>query len=116
MDMPVGKKAQSVIEYAILLALVGAALAGMQVYMKRGLQGVVKFQADQLGPQQYQFQQTNPNGAMIPFGNVTADSVSDSAKQGTVRTIVSEGGSERREINTIETIISSSNSNSTETE
>jgi len=36
------KKAQSVTEYAILLGLAIAAFAGMQLYIKRGLQGKLK--------------------------------------------------------------------------
>ena len=116
MSKSLGRKSQSVIEYALLLALIGAALAGMQVYMKRGLQGVVKVATDQLGPQQYQFQQANPNGSGILFRNGQTDSISNSARQGTVRTIVSEGGSERKEIDTTEDIISSSSSNSTQSE
>jgi Flp pilus assembly pilin Flp len=41
---------QSTVEYAVLLAIVAAALIGMQVYLKRGLQGRVKDLADQISP------------------------------------------------------------------
>lgn len=115
MYTPIGKKAQSVIEYALLLALVGAALVTMQVYMKRGIQGAVKGAADQLGPQQYQFQQANPNGAPIFFRNGQTESIGNSTSQGTIRTIVSNGGSQTRIVDTNETIASSSSSNTTET-
>ena len=37
-------------EYGILLAVVAAAVMGMQFYAKRGIQGVVKVAADQLSP------------------------------------------------------------------
>ena len=40
------KRAQSVTEYAILLGIVIAAFAGMQVYLKRGLQARVKSGTD----------------------------------------------------------------------
>ncbi len=43
---------QSLVEYSIILAIVGAALMGMQMYMKRGIQAAIKVSADQLGPQQ----------------------------------------------------------------
>ncbi len=46
-------KAQSIIEYSVLLGLVVAAFVGMQVYLKRGIQAAVKISADQLGSQQY---------------------------------------------------------------
>lgn len=36
------RKAQSLTEYALVIALVGAGLIGMQVYVKRGLQAKVK--------------------------------------------------------------------------
>jgi len=113
--MSLGKKAQSVIEYTLLLALIGAALAAMQVYMKRGLQGVVKVAADQLGPQRYQYEQSNPNGAPIYFMNGQTESIGNSTSQGTIRTMVSEGGAQTKTIDTDETITSSSNSNTTET-
>ncbi len=44
-------KAQSLSEYVMLLAILSAALIGMQVYMKRGIQAVVKDASDELGEQ-----------------------------------------------------------------
>ena len=41
-------RAQSTAEYAILFALVIGAAAAMQVYIKRGLQGGVKYATDKL--------------------------------------------------------------------
>jgi len=43
--------AQSIIEYAIIIAIVSSALAAMQVYIKRGLQAQIKVTADELGTQ-----------------------------------------------------------------
>jgi len=45
---------QSATEYAVLLALVAAALIAMQVYLKRGIQGRVKDLADQISAEQYE--------------------------------------------------------------
>lgn len=45
-------KAQAIIEYAILAGIIAAALVAMQVYFKRGIQGVVKLASDELGDQQ----------------------------------------------------------------
>lgn len=44
-----GKRAQTTAEYAILIALVVAAVTAMQIYVKRGLQGKVKDVVDGMG-------------------------------------------------------------------
>ena len=44
-------KAQSLLEYVVLLSIIGAALGVMQVYFHRGIQGVVKVACDQIGEQ-----------------------------------------------------------------
>ncbi len=41
------KKAQSTAEYAILIAIVVGALVGMQIYVRRGLQGRIADVVDQ---------------------------------------------------------------------
>lgn len=43
-------KAQSIIEYAIIIAAVGAALMVMQVYLRRAVQSSLKPLDDQLSP------------------------------------------------------------------
>ena len=52
------KRAQSLVEYAILISIVIAALVGMQVYVKRGLQakykGAVDSTGDAVGIKQYE--------------------------------------------------------------
>lgn len=45
------RKAQSTLEYAILIGVVVAALIGMQTYIKRGYSGKLKESADQMGEQ-----------------------------------------------------------------
>jgi len=45
------RKAQSILEYAIVLVLVALALAGMAMYFRRGIQSVVKIAADEAGNQ-----------------------------------------------------------------
>lgn len=45
------KRAQSVLEYVVILGVIGAALVAMQVYFKRSIQAVVKTAADQMGEQ-----------------------------------------------------------------
>jgi hypothetical protein len=46
-------KAQSLAEYAIILAIIVAALLAMQLYFKRGLQGRIHDMANQVSPRQY---------------------------------------------------------------
>ena len=45
------KKAQSTLEYVILIILVVAALLTMQIYVKRGIQGRLRSSADDIGEQ-----------------------------------------------------------------
>ena len=45
------KKAQSTLEYAILILVVVAALIVMQIYVKRGIQGRMRESSDQIGEQ-----------------------------------------------------------------
>ena len=49
--MLVGRKGQSIVEYAILLGVVITALLIMQVFVKRGYQGGLKESADKIGEQ-----------------------------------------------------------------
>ncbi len=51
-------KAQSTAEYAILLAIVAAAIIAMQVYVRRGIQGRIRDLADQISPEHYEPKQT----------------------------------------------------------
>ena len=42
---------QAIVEYAILIGVITAAIVGMQTYAKRGIQATVKLAADQIGSQ-----------------------------------------------------------------
>lgn len=44
-------RAETISEYALVLGLAAAGLMGMQTYMKRGIQAVVKAAADEMGSQ-----------------------------------------------------------------
>ena len=41
-------KAQSILEYAVLVGIIAAALTAMQIYFKRGIQATVKLAADDM--------------------------------------------------------------------
>ncbi len=45
------KKAQSTLEYAILIFVVVAALLSMQAYLRRGIKGKMRESSDQIGEQ-----------------------------------------------------------------
>jgi len=45
------KKAQGLLEYALILGIVTVALLAMQTYFKRGIQSMIKVVADDYGPQ-----------------------------------------------------------------
>jgi len=45
------KRAQSILEYSVLIAIIVAALIAMQVYIKRGIQGRLRSATDDIGEQ-----------------------------------------------------------------
>lgn len=45
------KDAQSVLEYAVIIAVITAGLIAMQLYLKRGIQGGLRNQSESLGEQ-----------------------------------------------------------------
>jgi Flp pilus assembly pilin Flp len=45
------KRAQSTLEYAVLMVVIIGALIAIQVYLKRGVQGKLKSSADDIGDQ-----------------------------------------------------------------
>jgi len=101
-------KAQSVAEYVILIGLVSLALIGMQVYMKRGIQGVVKAASDELGPQEN-------TQVLINFNRQqTTDSEIKESTTGSITRLEVTGGTHTRNINTSTKSITSSTSTQTE--
>ncbi|MFQ5680495.1 MAG: hypothetical protein ACE5GG_00345 [Candidatus Omnitrophota bacterium] len=55
---PASHKAQSIAEYAVVIAVISAALLAMQTYVKRGLQGRLRNMAQQISPRQYERSRT----------------------------------------------------------
>jgi len=45
------RRAQSTLEYAVIISVIVAALLTMQVYIKRGIQGKLRSAADEIGRQ-----------------------------------------------------------------
>lgn len=84
------KRAQSTLEYAILIAVVVGALIGMQTYVKRGLQNRLKLAADDIGQGQFEpavttVGQTVDHGAYT--GSYTVDVEGTVTKDDSGRTV-----------------------------
>lgn len=60
------RRAQSLSEYVLLVGIAAAALIAMSTYMQRGVQSVVKLQADELGSQKGLVDE--PNNPDNPYG------------------------------------------------
>jgi hypothetical protein len=67
------RKAQAILEYAVVISCVVAALIAMQTYIKRGIQGRLREQADSIG-RQYE------------RGNTTADIILEANSRITTNT------------------------------
>lgn len=63
-------KAQGILEYAVFIAVIVAALVGMQIYIKRGMQGRLRQAADEMG-QQYSPKNTVGNAVVTSDSNST---------------------------------------------
>lgn len=50
--MRLGSKGQSITEYALVIALIGTILVGLELYMRPRVQTVIKVASDQLGNQE----------------------------------------------------------------
>jgi len=66
------KKAQTSIEYVVLLVILMGAFLGIQNYLKRGLQGRWKLSVDELGDQ-YDPRTTNGSVRHVIMANSTTD-------------------------------------------
>ncbi len=60
-------RAQSTLEYALIIAVVVAGLVAMQIYMKRGVQGKLRESADQIG-EQFEANNTTVNRTTNRYG------------------------------------------------
>jgi hypothetical protein len=68
---------QSIAEYSILISVIAAALFTMQIYMKRGIQAAIKYNADQFGNQSDWME--DPDKAMEQ--QITMESSSNTARR-----------------------------------
>ena len=59
------RKAQSLLEYIFLIGIVTMALFAMNTLFKRGIQGIIKVTADQIGNQQNAEQKITPTSGFL---------------------------------------------------
>lgn len=111
-------KAQSITEYVIVLGVVIVALMVMQIYMQRGIQGVVKTVADEVGDQK-QAEEVDPiKGAIKRDANITRvtggepEGSENLPKGVTMRVVTPSGGGRSTYFNTISTTTGTSNTES----
>ncbi len=86
---------QSTMEYAVLLALVAAAIVGMQIYVRRGIQGRIKNLANEISPEHYEAGTTISNSTTIQSGRTVSkyEDGATTASQNETVTRTSEEGS-----------------------
>lgn len=94
------RSAQSLAEYAILVAVVLAVFMAMQTYMKRGIQWVIHDNIEDFGPQYYTslrkedsstFEQKNSSTFDIHKGTIYESQQTADAKSGRINVLLPEG-------------------------
>ncbi|MFA5350132.1 MAG: hypothetical protein WC357_02225 [Candidatus Omnitrophota bacterium] len=92
------KRAQSTLEYAIVIFAVIAALLAMQVYMRRGLQGKMRSTADELSVQQYEPKNTVADITTTQISDITtkSETTEDDESYKTTTTTIINSQSESR--------------------
>lgn len=105
-------KAQSILEYVLILGIVAVALSSMQLYFKRSIQAAIKLAADDIGDQRQGADEVDPlrgiktqrystmNRYTIPTGGRGNPEVPPDRSE-RVRTF--EGGSRRTDVDRVVT-------------
>lgn len=90
-------RGQTSLEFAVIIAVIVAALLSMQIYIKRGIQGKLKTAADDLG-QQYDPQNTTSDMTISLNSDVTTtlESAEDEGELKTTTTVTTNNETERR--------------------
>lgn len=83
------KRAQSTLEYGVLIAVIVAALIAMQVYIKRGVQGRLRTASDDIGDQfspGYTTSLYNVTTNLTSIENISKGETNTSTNQSVTRT------------------------------
>ena len=92
-----GRKGQSTLEYAVIIAVIGAGLVLLSQYVRRGYQGKLRSQADSLG-QQFEPKVTTYD-YIVKSQEVTVTNKVD--EEGNINIIREGGGTEVSENRTV---------------
>ena len=76
-------QAQSITEFVVIMGIVALALIGMQTYMKRGIQSVIKVSTDELGNQQQAAREIYLGKGTLESSNFTTTTDSKRTKKQT---------------------------------
>jgi len=92
------KKAQSTLEFAIVIFAIVAALLAMQLYIRRGLQGRLRQGADELSVQQYEPKNTVSDITTTQNSDITTqtNTVDDGERYNTTTTNTINSQTEHR--------------------
>ena len=100
-------KAQSILEYTLILGVVALALTTMQLFFKRGIQASIKLAADEIGRQEDAEQVAVESGDIKTEESINA--VTHAFTTGTDRLQQHEGGRQEKSLNKTTTRGGSSN-------
>ena len=78
------KRAQSLVEYAIVIGVVSAAFVAISAYMQRGIQSVLKTTADQVGVQSKGDQTSSSEFGYLDTSNAKENSAKKKATDETL--------------------------------
>lgn len=113
MQTKMKSKAQSILEYAVLVGIIGLALSGMSLYFRRGIQAAIKVAADEIGNQS-EAEETDPNkGTKTASLIQTVVSGSQGTAGATQRIRRYQGGGQRTDFDTNTTSSGNASYNST---
>ena len=84
--------AQSTLEYAVIIAVVVAALLALQIYLKRGVQGKLRQSTDNIG-EQFEANQTSASSFISTTGN-TVQNITQGETKTTTSARTKEAASE----------------------
>lgn len=87
------KRAQALIEYAMVIGVVSAAFIAINVYMKRGIQAEIRISADELGKQERSEEFDIVKGLSVVSGQKMKSEAPSQKKQEFV------GGRQREDVN-----------------
>lgn len=94
------ERAQSTLEYAVIIAVIVGALIAMQVYIKRGIQGRFREASDQIG------EQFSPDTSTYNYTTTSNSAQTENLLSGETTTNITKGSQNRTGTETVGTLSS----------